>query len=126
MSIMKKVSYIAIIIILIGFSCMDSKTVYATGDTSISSEIDKFKASTVKEKSVKSLTEVANKFLSALRVASALLLVIVVASSGIRYIVASADVKGEIKKTALPVILGLILIFGASNLAALIIEIFGK
>ena len=89
----------------------------------IVSEIKGFKAEETKETSVTGLKKVVQKFLVALRVASGLLLIVVVASTGIRYITAPANIKGEIKKTGLPIILGLIFIFGASNFAALIISV---
>lgn len=88
-------------------------------------EIKGFKAQTTEEKSVIDLQGVIKKILFALRVASVLLLIIVLASAGIRYITeTSVNVKGEIKKTILPVILGLIFLFGASYFAAMIIDVF--
>lgn len=93
----------------------------------IVSEIKGFKAEATKEKSVTGLKSVVKKFLTALRVASTLLLIIVLASAGIRYITeSSVNVKGEIKRTILPVILGLVFVFGASSFATLVISTFEK
>ena len=95
--------------------------------TKISAEIEDFKAEVTTEKSVTGLQDVVKKFLVAVRVAAVLLLIIVLASAGIRYITeTSINVKGEIKKTILPVILGLVFIFGASSFATLIISAFKK
>ena len=93
----------------------------------IVSEIKGFKAEPTKETSVTGLKSVVKKFLTALRVASTLLLIIVLASAGIRYITeSSVNVKGEIKRTILPVILGLVFVFGASSFATLVISAFEK
>lgn len=93
----------------------------------IVSEIKGFKAEATKETSVTGLKSVVKKFLTALRVASTLLLIIVLASAGIRYITeSSVNVKGEIKRTILPVILGLVFVFGASSFATLVISAFEK
>lgn len=122
MKMIKLIRYFLIIIIFCAF-LTKTDVIYAT---SISGEIQGFKAEVTTETSVTGLQTVVQKILNALRVASALLLIVVVATSGIRYITSPANIKGEIKKTALPIILGLIFIFGASNFAAYLIQVFGK
>ncbi len=61
---------------------------------------------------------VISKILGFLQVASGLISVIVIAFSGFRYVVAeTADIKGEVKKKMLPMIIGMILVFSATTVA---------
>lgn len=48
--------------------------------------------------------------------------IIVVSILGIRYLLASPNEKAEVKKMAMPIIIGCILLFGAVNLVGAIIE----
>ena len=62
--------------------------------------------------------DVISKILGFLQVASGLISVIVIAFSGFRYVVAeTADVKGEVKKKMLPMIIGMVLVFSATTVA---------
>lgn len=73
----------------------------------------------------KSLKKVVNKLLGFLRIVSAFILVLVLGTSGYKYIVATPEIKGELKKKMLPVILGIILIFSAVTIAGFILEAMG-
>lgn len=120
MKIIGKIMYIFIIILSLTFLLNTNVSL----SKSISDEISEFKVGDTVPDSVSGLQNVVQKILVALRVSSVLLLIIVVATSGIRYITASANLKGEIKKTAFPVIVGLIFLFGASWFAGYLIQFF--
>lgn len=120
MKIIGKIMYLFIIILSLTFLLNTNVSL----SKSISDEISEFEVEDTVPASVSGLQNVVQKILVALRVSSVLLLIIVVATSGIRYITASANLKGEIKKTAFPVIVGLIFLFGASWFAGYLIQFF--
>lgn len=61
---------------------------------------------------------VIKKILAFLQVASGLVSVLIIAFSGFRYVMAeTADIKGEVKKKMLPMILGMVLVFSATSIA---------
>lgn len=120
MKIIGKIMYLFIIILSLTFLL----NINVSLSKSISDEISEFEVEDTVPASVSGLQNVVQKILVALRVSSVLLLIIVVATSGIRYITASANLKGEIKKTAFPVIVGLIFLFGASWFAGYLIQFF--
>ena len=123
MNSIQKIIYLFIIILCLIF-CINTNISFSA---SIESDIKGFKATTsTAPGSVTGLKEVVKKFLVALRAASILLLVIVIATSGVRYIVATVNLKGEIKKNAFAIVLGLMFIFGASYFASFLIKVFGK
>ena len=62
------------------------------------------------------------KLLGFVRVASALMSILVIAFTGFQYIVAAdAEVKNEIKKKMLPIIIGLILVFSATSITTFLL-----
>ena len=126
MNVIKKIVMILIIGIMIS-SCMPKNISLASGGfISIEEDIN-FKSKLPKEKDVKNLKEIIEKFLKAIRTIAVLVLVIVVSTTGIRYLTATnADIKEEIKITMFPIIMGLILLFGAVTIAGFIISAFGK
>lgn len=72
--------------------------------------------------SYNSLKEIIAKLLGFLQVATGLISVIVIATTGYSYIVTTPpDLKGEMKRKMLPVILGLILVFSAVSIAKFIV-----
>lgn len=73
----------------------------------------------------KGIGKVINIVIGLLQVAGTGISVIVVSILGIKYIVASVEEKAEIKKQAVPIVIGCILLFGAVNLMAAI-EQFGQ
>ena len=127
MEIIKKVLIIFVIIILM-ISCIPMNISNAGDEEqkTISLENDmKFSAKLPKDEDVKSLKSIVQKFLSALRILSVLLLIVIIASTGFRYITATtADIKGEIKNTMFPIIMGLIIVFGAVEIAGFILSAF--
>lgn len=62
-----------------------------------------------------------------LQIASALISILVIAFTGFNYIMASdADMKSEMKKKMLPLIIGLICVFSASSIASFLIGVTGS
>ena len=63
-----------------------------------------------------------NSLLGFLQVASGIISVVVIAFTGFQYIIASTpDMKEEIKKKMLPLVIGMVLVFGAASIAKFIL-----
>lgn len=92
----------------------------------IEDDIGGFEATLPETDKINDLKSITIKFLNALRVLSILTLLIIVVTTGYRYVTSMPNIKEEIKKTMLPIILGLIFIFSATTIAAFIISALGK
>ena len=65
------------------------------------------------------------KLLGFLQVASGLVAILMIAIVGFNYIISTPDVKEEMKKKMLPIIIGLVLVFGAVSVAKFILGVVG-
>ena len=73
------------------------------------------------------MTDIVKSILSLLQVGSALITIIVLAFTGFNYIVAAdAEMKSEMKKKMLPIIIGLILVFSATSIAKFLLAVVGS
>ena len=110
MKVLQKMFLILIVILCI-FNIVPHNIVRAT---TLNEDIDNFKAEDPgNDVDVSKLQEVAGKFLGFLRIISGLIVIILSAFTGIHYIVATPEVRGDLQKRMLPIIIGLILVFGA-------------
>lgn len=69
----------------------------------------------------KGLQATIGKLLGFLQVASGLISILMIAITGFNYIVSTPDVKEEMKKKMLPIIMGLVIVFGAVSIAKFIL-----
>lgn len=69
----------------------------------------------------KGLRDVVGRLLGFLQIASGLVSILMIAVTGFNYIVSTPDVKEEMKKKMLPIIIGLIIVFGAVSIARFIL-----
>ncbi len=76
--------------------------------------------------STTTIIEIVNRVLGFLQITTAILVVIIIASTGFRYIVETPEVKGDIKKTMTPVIIGIIFVFFATSIAKFFVGIFSS
>ena len=74
---------------------------------------------------VSKLQSVIGKLLGFLQVASGIIAVLMIAITGFQYIVETPEVKKEIKAKMLPIIVGIVLVFGATSIAKFIIGVAG-
>ena len=72
-----------------------------------------------------SLSGTIGKLLGFLQVASGLVAILMIAIVGFNYIISTPDVKEEMKKKMLPIIIGLVLVFGAVSIAKFILGVAG-
>lgn len=90
-------------------SSMVGETTPVTTDTSIGSDL---------------ATKAISKILGFLQFTSGLVSVIVIAFTGFNYIVVSEpDMKKEVKKKMLPIVIGMILIFSGTSIARFILSV---
>ena len=61
-----------------------------------------------------------NTIIGLLQIAGTGISLIMISLLGIKYILASVEEKAEIKKTAMPIVIGAVLLFGAVNLISII------
>lgn len=118
---MKKI--VSLLVILLTISMIfEINTVYADdpGVTSIIGSMDG--TSTPVEAKGTKVGGVINNVIGLLQVVGTGLSIIVITILGIKYILASPGEKADIKKSAIPIVIGCVLLFGAVNLIAAVEE----
>lgn len=73
---------------------------------------------------VDSLQSVVKKILGFLQIASGLIAVVMIAWTGFRYIIETPEMKSELKKNMIPIVVGILLVFFAASIAKFIIGMF--
>ena len=124
---MKIIKKLSILILISLFMVNISSTNFISNAAQLSDDVDGFQADITANAVSKtaSLKTVVNRLLGFLRIISALVLVLVLGTTGYKYIVATPEIKGELKKRMLPVIIGIILVFSAASIAAFILGAIG-
>ena len=90
--------------------------------------IDKVKTEAKKADPTEASTDLATvigKLLGFLQVASGIVAVLMIAIVGFNYIISTPEVKDEMKKKMLPIIIGIVLVFGATSVAKFLIGVAG-
>ncbi len=78
----------------------------------------------IKDSDVKPFTKLGDTILTFLQIVSGIAAVIMIAISGFRYIVETPEVKGELKKNMVPIVIGIILVFFAASIAKFFLGMF--
>ena len=68
----------------------------------------------------------ANIIIGALQIIGTILSVAVLGVLGIKYMVGSVEEKAEYKKTLKPYVIGAVMVFGISNILAIVVKIAGQ
>lgn len=127
MKIVEKIVIIFIILIavlsVIPYNISNAAT---TPSTDIGQVIGGWKADLPSQAKTQGLRNIVSKLLAALRTISGLVLVLIIATTGYSYIVETPQVKKEIQKKMLPIVIGVMLVFGATSIAQFIISGFEK
>ena len=71
------------------------------------------------------LASTIGKLLGFLQIASGIVAVLMIAIVGFNYIISTPEVKDEMKKKMLPIIIGIVLVFGATSVAKFLIGVAG-
>lgn len=74
--------------------------------------------------SVSTFSSVGNTILTFLQILSGITAVVMIAITGFRYIVETPEVKGELKKNMLPIVIGIVLVFFAVSIAKFFLGMF--
>ena len=121
---MKNIIKIITILIII-ISCFIVIPQNEVNAATVSSIIKGVRPTNPAESNYKGLAEVSGKVLGFLQIASAITAVVMVGFLGFELITATPDVKGEIKKKMFPMIIGMVLVFGATSVAKFLIRVVG-
>lgn len=122
---MKAISKI-IVILLISVSTlviMPTNFSLAANTTTAAEAIDGLKNTTTSAADVSGLKTVIGKLLGFLQIASGLIAVLMIAIVGFNYIVGAAEVKKAAAEKGLPIIVGIVLVFGAASIAKFFIGV---
>ncbi len=122
MKTMQKVLAILLIAVCVFGVISQISTCNAAG---ISDTIDKIQP-TNDVTGAENLTAIASRVLTFLQIASGIAAVIMIAVTGFRYIIETPEVKGELKKNMLPIVIGLVLVFFATSIAKFFIGMFNN
>ena len=112
-------------ILLIGIIFLLQRFAFASEEDPISKLADNINMKAVGKVSYKSswsISKIINTVIKILQYAGTGISVIVVTITGIKYMLASPNEKSDIKKMAMPLIIGCVLLFGAVNLVKLIAD----
>lgn len=121
---MKKIVNMLIIMIMIcGFIILPQGQVRAAGETTVSGIVKGIRPIDPTEDKYSDLAEVVGKIIGFLQIASGITTVIMVAFLGFELITSMPEVRGEVKKKMLPMIIGIMLVFGATSIANFIISV---
>lgn len=74
--------------------------------------------------SVTTFSTLGDTILTFLQILSGITAVVMIAITGFRYIVETPEVKGELKKNMLPIVIGIILVFFAASIAKFFLGMF--
>lgn len=72
------------------------------------------------------IKDMANVIIGAIQIIGTVLSVAVLGILGIKYMIGSVEEKAEYKKTLMPYVIGAIMIFGITNLLAIVVTIANK
>lgn len=107
---------VVVYILLSNFSCC-----YASDD--IGAIIGNMKGSSKPETTANSLTKGINVIYTIIRIAGTGIALLMVMILGIKYMMASVEEKADIKKQAIPILVGSALIFATSNIIIIVAKI---
>lgn len=121
---MKKIIKLMIIFLIILCSIIViPKSQVCAADVSVGDIALGIKATDPAEKNYSDLSNVVGKIMAFLQIASGLTSVIMIAFIGFKLITTTPDVRGELKGKLFPILIGIILVFGATSIAKFIISV---
>lgn len=123
---MKKVFKIILIIFLITGISVAIPNNIVEGTSDIIDEVEQKAAGTDVTNDTKDVAGIVGEILSVLQIIAALVAAVMIASMGFRYIIDTPEVKEELKKNMMPVVIGIMLVFFALSISKFLIGIFEK
>ena len=113
----------AILMILVSTLVIMPVNMSFASDATTAIEGVKNKTNETSSNNYESLQGTIGKLLGFLQIASALVAVLVLAYTGFNYIVGTPDVKDEMKKKGVPIVVGFVLVFGATSIAKFLVGV---
>ncbi len=113
----------AILMILVSTLVIMPVNMSFASDATAAIEGVKNKTNETSSNNYESLQGTIGKLLGFLQIASALVAVLVLAYTGFNYIVGTPDVKDEMKKKGVPIVVGFVLVFGATSIAKFLVGV---
>ena len=113
---MKKSIKIVSILMIAMMLIMTTTPVFATTDIGVTPDKTAIDATKIKE--------LAGKILGFLQVIGGIAAVIIVAIFGIKYMMGSLEEKAEYKKSFVPLIVGIVVLYGAVTIANILVKTF--
>ena len=95
----------------------------ASAGSKVTDAMNAVNAGEIDTNTADNITSVANKVVTFLQIASGVFAIIMIAVTGFRYIVETPEMKSELKKSMLPIIVGILLVFFAASIAKFIVNI---
>lgn len=119
---MKKVIKVSIILIILLTEIFVFPSNFVRAET-VSNVVGGMAPSTVNPTYYSNLQTVIGMILGFLQIASGLTTVIMVAFLGFKFLTETPEVKGQVKEKFLPIIIGIVLVFGATSISKFIIGV---
>ena len=117
---------ISLILILILFLSVSYNNVFASDAGAIIDPNDYEPDSMASAENADNILTIGNDIIGFLQIAGSILSVIVLVVVGIKYMIASAEERAEYKKTLMPYVIGAIMVFGITNILAIVVNVSGK
>lgn len=118
---MKKV--ISVIFLFVVFFGIINNIVYASDVTDIITDMNGVHDVNLSGSGANKIKGLVNLVIKFIQIIGSGISLIVVTILGIKYMVASANEKADLKKQAIPIVIGCILLFAGSNIAGIIADI---
>lgn len=123
---MKKVIKKTIILIMLFFVITSIHTIYNTVLAANDNySFDEFDNVEVTNKAGNAISKVSATVISVMRIVGTTIAVVMLLSIAIKYMIAAPGDRADMKKQALPYIVGAVLVFGVPNILGIIINIAG-
>lgn len=117
----KTVKIISTILLAVLLITTVSQAVLATNYSEIINEVDKNGQGASSD--VKGIKEVAGRIVKAIRNIAAIVAVVIVSILGIKYMIGSTQERADYKKSFIPLIVGVIVVVAAAQIATMIFSV---
>lgn len=124
---MRKITKLMVIFLIILCSIIViPKSKVCAAEVSVGDIAFGIKATNPAEKNYSDLSNVVGKILGFLQIASGLTSVIMIAFIGFKLITTMPNARGELKEKLFPILIGIVLVFGATSIGKFIISVTGN
>ena len=113
---MKKSIKVLFILMMVAMLVMTTTPVFAANDIGVTAKTDGIDAGKIKD--------LAGKILGFLQLIGGIAAVVIVAIFGVKYMLGSLEEKAEYKKSFIPLIIGIVVLYGAVTIANLLVNTF--